>query len=157
MLEPLLFLVYINDILEFCCDSTAILFADGAVLMQNAYSSEESFEEPIESVADYFLRNKLTLNLEKTDLVNLKAIRKSSEQEIKLQNDAISQKKSPKYLGVQIDEKLGYVKPIITYGVLVYGTSTKTTRLPPEAKTKRIARIIFKKIETESTEKRRKV
>ena len=69
------------------------LFADDAVLKQNAYSSEEKIEESIESVADYFLRNKLTLTLEKTHLVNLKAIRKSSQQEIMLQNDAISKKR----------------------------------------------------------------
>ena len=93
VLGPLLFLDYIDDIQDFCGDSTAILFADDAVLKQNAYSSTEKFEKSIDSVADYFLRNKLTLNLEKTHLVNLNAIRKSSQQEIFLQNDAISQKR----------------------------------------------------------------
>ena len=91
VLRPLLFLVCINGIQDFCGDSTAILFADDAVLKQNAYSSKEKFEMSIESVADYFWRNKLTLNLEKTHLVNLNAIRKSSQQEIILQNDVISQ------------------------------------------------------------------
>ena len=188
VLGVLLFLVYINDIQYFCGDSTAILFADDAVLKQNAYSSTEKFEKSIESVADYFLRNKLTLNLEKTHLVNLNAIRKSSQQEIILQNDAISQKTSLKYLGVHIDEKLNfnrhileicaklsnisglfyklrsilttaqllvtykvYVQPILNYGVLVYGTSSKTTLQLLEAKIKQIARIMFKKRKTEST------
>ena len=68
MLGPLLFLVYINEILGFCGDSTAILFADDAILKQNSYSSKEKFEELIKSVADYSLRNKLTLNLEKNTL-----------------------------------------------------------------------------------------
>ena len=54
VLGPLLFLVYINDIQEFCGDSTAILFADDAVLKQNVYSSKEKFEKSLESVADYF-------------------------------------------------------------------------------------------------------
>ena len=188
VLGPLLFLVYINDIQEFCGDSTAILFADDAVLKQNVYSSKEEFEKSLESVADYFLQNKLTLNLEKTHLVNLNAIRKSSQQETILQNDAICQKTSLKYLGVHIDEKLNfnmhflklcaqlskfsgllyklrsilttaqllvtykvYVQPILNYGVLVYGTSSKTTLQPLEAKVKQIARIIFKKRKTEST------
>ena len=159
VLGPLLFLVYINDIQDFCSDSTAILFADDAVLKQNAYSSTEKFEKSIESVADYFLRNKLTLNLEKTHLVNLNAIRKSSQQEIILQNDAISQKTSLKYLGVHIDAKTAqllvtykvYVQPILNYGVLVYGTNSKTTLQPLEAKIKQIARIMFKKRKTEST------
>ena len=105
--------------------------------------------------------------------MNLNAIRKSSQQEIILQNDAISQKTSLKYLGVHIDEKLNfnrhilelcaklskfsglfyklrsilttaqllvtykvYVQPILNYGVLVYGTSSKTTLQPLEAKIK---------------------
>ena len=188
VLGPLLLLVYINDIQEFCGDSTAILFADDAVLKQNVYSSKEKFEKSLESVADYFLQNKLTLNLEKTHLVNLNAIRKSSQQEIILQNDAICQKTSLKYLGVHIDEKLNfnrhilelcaklfkfsglfyklrsilttaqllvtykvYVQPILNYGVLVYGTSSKTKLQPLEAKVKQTARIIFKKRKTEST------
>ena len=186
VLGPLLFLVYINDIQEFWGGSTAILFADDAVLKQNAYSIKEKFEKSIESVADYFLRNKL--NLEKTHLVNLNAIRNSSQQEIILQNDAISQKTSLIYLGVHIDEKLNfnrhilelcaklsnfsgffyklrsilttaqllvtykvYVQPILNYVVLVYGTSSKTTLPPLEAKIKQIARTMFKKRKTEST------
>ena len=80
VLGPLLFLIYINDILEFSVDSTAILIADDALLKQNAYSSKENFEESIESVADSFLRNKLTLNSEKTHLFNFKATRKCSQQ-----------------------------------------------------------------------------
>ena len=185
VLGPLLFLVYINDIQEFWGDSTAVLFADDAVLKQNAFSIKEKFEKSIESVADYFLRNKL--NLEKTHLVNLNAIRNSSQQEIILQNDAISQKTSLIYLGVHIDEKLNfnrhilelspklsnlsgfyklrsilttaqllvtykvYVQPILNYVVLVYGTSSKTTLQPLEAKIKQIARTMFKKRKTEST------
>ena len=40
VLGPLLFIVYLNDFLEFCGDSTAFLFADDAVLKQDAYSSK---------------------------------------------------------------------------------------------------------------------
>ena len=54
VLGPLLLLAYIDDIQEFCGYSTAILFANDAVLKQNAYSSKEKFEKSIESVADYF-------------------------------------------------------------------------------------------------------
>ena len=108
--------------------------------------------------------------------MNLNAIRNSSQQEINLQNDAISQNTSLKYLGVHIDEKLDfnrhilelcaklskfsglfynlvsilttaqllvtykvYVKPMLNYGVLVYGTSSKTTLQLLEAKIKQIA------------------
>ena len=43
------------------------------------------------------------------------------------------------------------VQPILNYGVLVYGTSSKTTFQPLEAKIKQIDRIMFKKRKTEST------
>ena len=49
VLRPLLFLVYMNDIQNFCGDSTAILFADDAILKQNTYSSKEKLEKSIES------------------------------------------------------------------------------------------------------------
>ena len=118
----------------------------------------------------------------------MNAIKKSSQQKIILQDDAISQKTSLKYLGVQFDEKLNfnrhilklcaklskfsgffyklrsflttaqllvtykiYVQPILNYGVLVYGISSKTTIQPLEANIKQIARIMFKKRKTEST------
>ena len=45
--------------------------------------------------------------------MNLKAIRKSSQQEIMLQNDAISQKTSLMSLGVHIDEKLNLNRHIL--------------------------------------------
>ena len=44
-----------------------------------------------------------------------------------------------------------YVQPILNCGVLVYGTSSKTTLQPPETKIKQIARIMFKKRKTELT------
>ena len=44
-----------------------------------------------------------------------------------------------------------YVRPILNYGVLVYGTGSKTKLQPLEANIKQIARIIFRKRKTEST------
>ena len=45
--------------------------------------------------------------------MNLNAIRKSSQQEIFLQNDAISQKTSLKFLGVHIDEKFNFNRHVL--------------------------------------------
>ena len=42
VLGQLLLLVYINDILEFCGDSIAILFVDGALWKENTYSSKKN-------------------------------------------------------------------------------------------------------------------
>ena len=151
------------------------------ILTSSAVSSKEKFEKSIGSVADYFLQNKPTLNLEKTNLVNLNAIRKSPQQEMILQNDAISKKTSLKKLGVHIDEKPNFNRHIlelcaklskfsglfyklrsilttaqllVTYKVYVQpilNYGVLVSFRPLEAKIKPIARIMFKKRKTEST------
>ena len=44
-----------------------------------------------------------------------------------------------------------YVQPVVSYGVLVYGTSNKTKLLPLESKINQITRIIFNKPKSSST------
>ena len=44
-----------------------------------------------------------------------------------------------------------YLQPVVSYGVLVYGTSNKTLILPLESKIKQITRIIFNKPKSSST------
>ena len=44
-----------------------------------------------------------------------------------------------------------YVQPVVSYGVLVYGTSNKTLILPLESKVKQITRITFNKPKSTST------
>ena len=44
-----------------------------------------------------------------------------------------------------------YVKLVVSYGVLVYGTSNKTLILPLETKLKQITRIFFNKPKSSST------
>ena len=44
-----------------------------------------------------------------------------------------------------------FVQPVVSYGVLVYGTSNKTLILPLESKIKQITRIIFNKPKSTST------
>ena len=44
-----------------------------------------------------------------------------------------------------------YVQPVVSYGVLVYGTRNKTLILPLESKIKQITRIIFYKPKSTST------
>ena len=73
---------------------------------------KKKFEKSIESMADFFAKQTDT-QFRKTHLVNLNAIRKSSQQDIILQNVSISQKMSLKYLGVHIDEKLNFNRHIL--------------------------------------------
>ena len=44
-----------------------------------------------------------------------------------------------------------YVQPVVSYGVLVYGTRNKTIILPLESKIKQITRIIFIKPKSNPT------
>ena len=49
-----------------------------------------------------------------------------------------------------------YVQPVVSYGVLVYGTSNKTLVLPLESKIKQITRSVFSKPKSTSTSLERK-
>ena len=68
VLGPLLFIIYINDIVT-CSELSALLFADDAVLTLSQDSIkqlERKFNKEIKKLHHWFVANKLTLNLKKT-------------------------------------------------------------------------------------------
>ena len=68
VLGPLLFLIYINDMVQ-CTDLNTILFADDAVLSHGDASVkrlESKINSEVSKLHQWFLANKLTLNLSKT-------------------------------------------------------------------------------------------
>ena len=88
-------------------DSTAKLFADDAVLKQNAHSSKEKFEKAIESVDDDYF-DKISAKLSKRSglFCKLRSILSNAQ--------------------LLVTYKV-CVQPILNYYVLVNGTSSKTT------------------------------
>ena len=73
ILGPLLFIIYVNDLSKACKSSDVFLFADDTNIA-GISSSENKLEVDLASVNTWLLRNKLTLNLEKTVNVNFKNV-----------------------------------------------------------------------------------
>ena len=84
VLGPLCFLVYVNDRDDYCSQNCSILYADNTVVKQKGESTTKVFSQSLNLVSDYLIKNKLTMNYEKTCLKNMKARRKSSQQQIKM-------------------------------------------------------------------------
>ena len=72
VLGPLLFLVYINDIDDYCSQNCLNLYADNNVVKQKGESTTESFSQSLNLVSDYLIKNKLTMNYEKTCFMSMK-------------------------------------------------------------------------------------
>ena len=68
ILGPLLFIIFINDILK-CCSMSAALFADDAVFIvddKNVKSLEKKLSQNTKQIFNWLIANKLTLNSGKT-------------------------------------------------------------------------------------------
>ena len=114
VLGPLLFLIYVNDIANVLQDNKLKLFADDT----NLFLSSRSFHE-LEATAndclskmnDWFLANKLSLNVDKIcymlfsiNRINTAAI----SLKLSINNQQILKVSTCKYLGIFLDEKLSF-------------------------------------------------
>ena len=74
---PLLFLVYINYIAKAVQFSQVYLFADDTNIT-SVRSSSASFQNDLSNICDWFLSNKLSINVDKSSLVNSNRKRRAS-------------------------------------------------------------------------------
>ena len=75
ILGPLLFLIYVNDLTKCLTSGQAIMFADDTNLFFNNVSYTELFKnanEELHKVDFWFTANKLTLNIENTEIITFK-------------------------------------------------------------------------------------
>ena len=112
VLGPLLFLLYVND-LQFVSKLLHIItFADDTNLFlsgNNVNNLCYIFNEELRSVNDWFLANKLKLNVDKTCCMLFKSKNKNiveNDVNIFINNSKIPVVHSTKFLGVIIDDKL---------------------------------------------------
>jgi len=118
VLGPVLFLLYINDIVNASKSLELILFADDT----NLFMSDANLDRLIATVnsdlvclANWFAVNRLSLNVNKTNFVlfsNARKLYDKSRIVVKFNGTSLIQVQCAKFLGVYIDEHLSWDKHI---------------------------------------------
>ena len=119
ILGPLLFNIYVNSLPNAVENTRVILYADDAVLISAASTSQElqkTLEHTFNLISEWYSDNRLTLNVKKTKFILAGSKTKLLKfEDFKLQSQdggEIDRVKSFKYLGVKLDEKWSW-KPHI--------------------------------------------
>ena len=111
VLGPLLFIIYTNDLPNSMKHSKCILFADDTTVYHSSTNLNELIgliEEDLVTLTDWFCVSKLSLNVNKTNLLvfSPKAKIISNEMTIKLGGQIIRRVNNAKFLGIHIDDEL---------------------------------------------------
>ena len=123
VLGPLLFLLYINDIVNCTNKGEFILFADDTNIFVSGTTASEAYataNEVLRNVNEYMLANKLHINVSKCCYIhflpNLSRVNQTCARtrvydkacSLLINNNEIKKVQSAKFLGVIIDEKLNW-------------------------------------------------
>jgi len=110
ILGPLLFLIYINDIVNSSQALTFVLFADDTtVYTSHKYidTAINSMNNELQRVAKWFDANKLSLNVSKTQTMLLSRKKKLTPSiSVSIKDQEIARVAKTKFLGVVVDEHL---------------------------------------------------
>ena len=115
VLGPRLFILYINDICNVSKILKFVLFADNTNMLYS-YANVNNLNIVVNSELDklntWFMVNKLSLNVSKTNYILFGNRKVHSDLDIKIHNDKITRVSETKFLGVWIDEKLNWKKHV---------------------------------------------
>ena len=110
ILGPLLFLIYINDLVSVCKSTMPIMFADDTSLFASGtdiHVIEDTINKELSNISTWLKVNRLSLNVKKTHFMMFTNKRYSiAKIEIKIDNEPIEETTKTKFLGVIIDNKL---------------------------------------------------
>ena len=107
---PLLFLLYINDIVDYV-DTECVLFADDAAFIISAptlHGLYDKINKPFDDLNRYLLWNKLVPNLKKSKLMFFNSKPKPQLENIRFSNEAIEWVDEFKYLGLVLNSKISF-------------------------------------------------
>jgi hypothetical protein len=113
VLGPLLFLIYINDIVKSSKLFKFTLFADDTSLYyscKNTNNLESLMNTELSKISDWLSANKLSLNVGKSKLLyyTIKNRNCLKDIKIKINDEILKEVDSAKYLGVLMDNKLNW-------------------------------------------------
>ena len=113
VLGPILFLLYINDIVLASDIFEYTLFADDTSLFSqdiNLKSLNEKINKGLVSVSQWLYANKLSLNVDKSNVILFKPPNAPDNVNFKvsLSDKKVKQESVVKYLGIRIDDKLNW-------------------------------------------------
>lgn len=109
ILGPVLFLIYINDIVRVSNRIKYLLFADDTTLYiqgQNLNDIANTLNNELSKVSDWINANKLTINVSKTVYMISTSQNNNLDFRINIDNIVLNQVNDIKFLGVIIDDKL---------------------------------------------------
>ena len=113
VLGPLLFVLYINDLEYSLKHCNIIQYADDTTIYLSCKDTcklKSNLEYDLKCVNDWFLANKLSLNLDKTKYMHFNYGKLHPLQKLKFGNKDINYTNNMKFLGLIIDEKLSWNK-----------------------------------------------
>ena len=108
ILGPLLFIIYINDLMNVTSLAKFYMFADDTAIMVKARNTEHLqsiINEVMPLVTKWFQTNRLSLNVQKTHY-QIYSMSRATDIDIYIDLYKIERKACVKYLGVHIDENL---------------------------------------------------
>ncbi|HMK58436.1 MAG TPA: reverse transcriptase family protein [Nitrososphaeraceae archaeon] len=114
ILGPLLFILYINDIVNCSKLLYFILFADDTNLFFSCNNYDDlmcTINTELEKLAVYFCANKLSLNVQKSNYILFRSkskLHSFPNFDVKMQNNSLKRVQNVKFLGVFIDEELSW-------------------------------------------------
>ena len=111
ILGPLLFVLYVNDLLDSMPENSILSYADDTAIISTNKTwkqTEMRMNKLLESAADWLALNKLTLNITKTVYITFGNYTDSvpNKLDIKIDNETIRRVENCKYLGVIFDQNL---------------------------------------------------
>ena len=117
IIGPLAFLLYVNDVTNVCNNTKCLLFADDTMLSYSQQKTNEisrNFNEDILGVIDWMKANRLTINFSKTNLIHfyLGPNPLTAIDSMDVCNENLEFRDYCDYLGIRIDNKLGFRKQI---------------------------------------------
>jgi hypothetical protein len=113
-LGPLLFILYINDIVKLFANSNILLYADDAKIYRviRSSSDRELLQRDLSKFEAYCRENHLFLNPDKCNIISFSRKKESSIFNYRLCNKDLVRVKEVRDLGVILDDKLSFIPHI---------------------------------------------